>query len=337
MRRLPLTLFLTIAVVLFTGCAAVFRDSRPRVHFESDPQGADTRINDMQQQPTPVDVEIERSGSTSVVMRKAGYQDHRATVKKKLNPGWLTVDILDCVIPVALCIPLLVDAISGAWYDVPKSYMAKLEPGQGTPPINPVLPTAPAGTAPPPVASATPAIPQMSESERKAAARAAYMEGLTLQEEKKDCAAALPRFETAQKLFDAPTHLLHIAQCQAQTGRLVESQETYETLSRLSLAATAPEPFKQAVEQAKKELPGVKARVPTLRVQVTPAPSSIPGLVVQLNGTTMPNELVGIARPINPGRYRVTCTAPGWKQVAPTDIVTVDEGTQKTADVKMSK
>lgn len=336
MRRLPLAFFLLLTLACFTGCAAVFRDSKPRVHFESDPQGADTRIGDMQQQPTPVDVEIERSGSTSVVMRKAGYQDHRATVKKKLNPGWLVVDLLDCVIPVALCIPLLVDAISGAWYDVPKRYMAKLEPGAGTPPVNPVAPPTPAPTAPP-VASATPATPQMSESERKAAARAAYMEGLSLQEEKKDYAAALKRFETAQKLHDAPTHLLHIAECQAATGHLVEAQETYESLTHMNLAASAPEPFKQAVEQAKKELPVVKPRVPTLRLQVTPAPSSIPGLVVQLNGTTMPNELLGIARPINPGTYRVTCTAPGWRQVAPADVVKVEESTQKTVDVKMAK
>ena len=36
---------------------------------------------------------------------------------------------------------------------------------------------------------------------------------------------ALRRFEAAQSLFDAPTHLLHIAECQALTGKLVEAQE----------------------------------------------------------------------------------------------------------------
>ena len=43
---------------------------------------------------------------------------------------------------------------------------------------------------------------QMSEGERKAAARAAYSEGVELQEKGKP-ADALARFEAAQKLFDA--------------------------------------------------------------------------------------------------------------------------------------
>src|SRR5262249_40398378 len=63
---------------------------------------------------------------------------------------------------------------------------------------------------------------QMSEGEKKAAARAAYQEGVQLQDQGKP-AEALARFEAAQGLYDAPTHLLHIAECQALTGKLVEA------------------------------------------------------------------------------------------------------------------
>ena len=44
------------------------------------------------------------------------------------------------------------------------------------------------------------------------------------------------RFQYAQRMFDAPTHLLHIAQCLVATGKLVEAQETYETLTHHELA-----------------------------------------------------------------------------------------------------
>lgn len=79
----------------------------------------------------------------------------------------------------------------------------------------------------------------MSEAERKSAARAAFAEGVDFQE-RRDCVQALSQLETAQRLFDAPTHLLHIAQCQAQPGRLVEAQESYAKLAHMTLDPKAP-------------------------------------------------------------------------------------------------
>ncbi len=173
----------------------------------------------------------------------------------------------------------------------------------------------------------------MTESERKAAARAAYLEGVALQE-KGDCAQALPRFAAAQKLFDAATHQLHIAQCQAATGKLVEAQENYETLVHKNLS-TAPDAFKQAQDTARKELTTLQPRIPTLRVQTTPGASSLKDVAVQVNGTRMPNDLVGIARPINPGTYKVTASATGYK-AAPVDIQLRD-GDAKTVDMKLTR
>jgi hypothetical protein len=181
--------------------------------------------------------------------------------------------------------------------------------------------------------AASPAASGMSESERKAAARAAYLEGAALQE-KGDCVQALPRFVAAQKLFEAATHELRIAQCQAATGKLVEAQEGYETLVHKDLS-TAPDAYKQAQETAKKELPSLKPRIPTLRVQITPATTSLKDLAVQVNGTRMPNELVGIARPINPGTYKVTASASGYK-AGPVDVQLRD-GDAKTVDMKLTR
>src|SRR4051794_18719557 len=50
------------------------------------------------------------------------------------------------------------------------------------------------------VVDTTSTAPQMSDVERKAAARAAFAEGVELQE-RSDCAHALPRFESAERLY----------------------------------------------------------------------------------------------------------------------------------------
>jgi hypothetical protein len=135
-------------------------------------------------------------------------------------------------------------------------------------------------------------------------------------------------------LYDAPTHLLHIAQCQAQTGRLVEAQENYATLSHMALPAGAPPAFKEAKETGRVELAKLSPRVPTLRVETNPAVTTLKNVVVQVNGTQMPSDLVGVARPINPGRYRVTVTAaPNRKGESEMEL---KEGEAKSLEVKMS-
>ncbi len=160
---------------------------------------------------------------------------------------------------------------------------------------------------------------QMSDTEKKAAARAAYQEGVKLQDDGK-AGEALVRFESAQKLFDAPTHLLHIAECQALTGRLVESSETYETLARKTLAPGAPDAFVQAQQQGQAELGALRPRIPTLRITTRPGQQQLTNLSINVNGVVMPIELIGIARPLNPGTYRFTAQAAGYATAAYVDV-----------------
>lgn len=161
---------------------------------------------------------------------------------------------------------------------------------------------------------------QMSEGEKKAAARAAYQAGVQLQDQGKP-ADALVKFEGAQKLYDAPTHLLHIAECQALLGKLVEASETYQSMIVKPLPAGSPEVFQQAVDQAKAEAPALRSRIPTLKVTVKPPPNTLQGLQIYVNDKTMPNELIDIARPVNPGAYRVSAQAAnGYATRGPVDF-----------------
>jgi len=172
---------------------------------------------------------------------------------------------------------------------------------------------------------------QMSDTEKKAAARAAYQEGVKLQDGGK-AGEALGRFESAQKLFDAPTHLLHIAECQALTGRLVESSETYETLARRTLPPGSPDVFVQAQQQGQAELVALRPRIPTLRITTRPGPQQLTNLSINVNGVAMPVELVGIARPLNPGTYRFTAQAAGYATAQYVDVP-LGEKEQKSQEI----
>jgi tetratricopeptide (TPR) repeat protein len=156
--------------------------------------------------------------------------------------------------------------------------------------------------------AAAPPANDMTDAEKRSAARAAFQEGTELQE-KGRCVEAIPRFQAAQHLLEAPTHLLHLAQCLGATGKVLDAQEIYEALVRTKLEPQAPDAFVKARATARAELPAIKARVPTLRLQTSPAASSLDGLVVQINGTRMPTDLLGVARPMNPGPYRIEATA----------------------------
>lgn len=176
----------------------------------------------------------------------------------------------------------------------------------------------------------------LSDAERRAAARSLFAEGVTLQDQGK-AAEALTRFERAQKLFDAPTHLLHIAECQALTGQLVEAAETYRVLVHTPLPEGASEAFVQAKQRGAAELPPLQARIPKLQVQVVrppPRDGAPPSehdakVVVRVNDDELPPELVAVARPVNPGKYVATATAEGRGEVK-SDVVVVAERESRT-------
>jgi len=331
--------FVIVLSLSLCSCAAVFRGSKEHVKIESTPVGAEANMGPRKLGPTPQSVDVERQGTTQVSFVKAGYEDQFGQIPKSVSPAWIVLDILTC--PITFCIPLLIDAISGAWYDVPERYAVTMKAGNSAtlaaaaglpvPTVKPGTPAAPgSGTAT--VPSGAPA--GMSESERKATARAAYLEGVGLQENK-NCVEALPRFETAQRFYPVPTHQLHIAQCQVAIGKLVEANETYEALVHVSLEKGAPDAFKQAQEEGTKELSALRPRIPTLRIQVLPAPNTLSQLVVKMNGNAFPNEVLGIARPVNPGHYKVTAWAAGYKEAsAEVDVV---EASPKAVELKLAK
>ncbi len=170
---------------------------------------------------------------------------------------------------------------------------------------------------------------QVSDGDR-AAARELFFDGVKLQQDGK-FPDALDRFTRAQRVFSAPTHLLHIAECQVATGQLVEGAETYRTLVRTALPQGSPAAFTQARDQGAAELAQVEPRIPSVKIDVTP--QNVANLQVQIDGAAMNTALVGVSRPINPGTHKIAVFAPGYAKQEAT--VAVKEREAKSVPISL--
>jgi len=164
----------------------------------------------------------------------------------------------------------------------------------------------------------------------KATARNLATEGIELFREGR-YSDALDRLQRAEALFHAPVHLLYIARSQAELGLLVEASETYKRLLRADIGPDAPGAFLDAVRAAEVEAPELEARIPALRIQITP--SGVDGLTLTIDGNEVSSAVVGIDRPANPGRRVVIASAPGFAPAR--KVVELGEGEQGVVDLQL--
>jgi hypothetical protein len=111
-----------------TGCAAVFKGGRQDVTFRALPEGADVSQDGRYLGAAPTTASIDRDRPPNITVSAPGHADGHVYLQKKADTPWFFWDIATCVVPVTLCIPVLVDAISGAWYSYEDSVTVKLAP-----------------------------------------------------------------------------------------------------------------------------------------------------------------------------------------------------------------
>lgn len=129
-------------------------------------------------------------------------------------------------------------------------------------------------------------------------------------------AETLDLMTRAEAIVHAPPHLLYIARSQAALGKLVAARESYLKVIREELGPTAPRAFKDAQQQAKEEVGPVEARIASLRI-VLKGPGAAK-VNVKLDGQPVPAVLVGVYRPIDPGKHVVTAYPIGLSPVEQT-------------------
>jgi len=128
LKNALLGLSLTLAVVGTTGCAAAFRPRLATINVESQPDDVELRMAGRTVGRSSKPVGVPRIGHKRVQVHKEGYEQTSFVLQRRMNVGWAIWDIATCVVPVALCIPLYVDAVSGAWMGVKPDYQVSMHP-----------------------------------------------------------------------------------------------------------------------------------------------------------------------------------------------------------------
>ncbi len=136
----------------------------------------------------------------------------------------------------------------------------------------------------------------------------------------KDYATAADRFGRAVALVHAPTLLRDLARAQVGLGKLVDAHENYSLIIREGVAPDAPQPWVQALADAKAEIVAIPARLPWVTITVT-GPSDP---VVTIDGVAIASASLGVKRPADPGRHEIRASAQGYYTAKKS--VTLSEG-----------
>jgi hypothetical protein len=149
--------------------------------------------------------------------------------------------------------------------------------------------------------------------------------------DQKDFTTALDRFTRAEALFRAPSIVVMRARALAALGRLVEALDAYEETQRMPLGGNAPSAFREAVQDAEREGEGLRKRVPRLTIRVRVEDGLDEGMRVLLDGKAVPDALLNVDRPVDPGTHEIAADAPGHASV--TRSATLREGDRMAIEI----
>lgn len=132
--------------------------------------------------------------------------------------------------------------------------------------------------------------------------------------ENKDYKSAEDRFRRAESLVNAPTLMLGLARALAGLGRYVESQETYNRIIREGVSSGAPEAFKRALSDAKREVDGAGAKIGRVTITVRASGGAdVTNPKVLLDGSPVSTASLGVRRSIDPGSHVLQVSGDGFK------------------------
>lgn len=118
-----------------------------------------------------------------------------------------------------------------------------------------------------------------------------------------DFTRAADRFDRAYELERVPLLGLWVARSMMRAGRWVDALDRYREAAELPLPADASSRDWAARRDAKLEREQLLPRVPNVVVLLAGAPSS--EVTLEVNGTFLPTEFLGIPRAVDPGVVKV--------------------------------
>ncbi|HOV94009.1 MAG TPA: PEGA domain-containing protein [Spirochaetales bacterium] len=111
-NRTLMAIISSILVLVLLGCATIIKGDKEPVYLSSKPDSAEVYVNGVFAGITPIRLNLTSKGTYTIEFRKEGYRSKVVQIDNQIGAGWIVLDAL-----VGL-VPILVDAITGSWYDL---------------------------------------------------------------------------------------------------------------------------------------------------------------------------------------------------------------------------
>lgn len=116
------------------------------------------------------------------------------------------------------------------------------------------------------------------------------------------------KLEASELVEPSVGTLLNIGDCRERLGKLATAWAAFRKAEAMAKQSGASETKREA--EARKRAQRLEPQLPTLTVAVA---RPLPGLVIKKNGEKIDTPVLGTDVPVDPGNYRITAEAPGYK------------------------
>lgn len=117
MKKTVSIMVLITFVFMLSNCATIFKGEYRDVRINSEPDDTQVYINGEFQGRTPLKLELRPDEAYTIEFRREGYKTEVRQIKNKIGVGWIVLDVVFGLVPV------LVDALTGAWYEFDQRYV----------------------------------------------------------------------------------------------------------------------------------------------------------------------------------------------------------------------
>lgn len=117
MKKTVSLLVLVTFVFMLSNCATIFKGEYRDVRINSEPDDTQVYINGKFMGRTPLKLELRPDEPLTIEFRREGYKTEVRHITNKIGVGWIVLDVVSGLIPV------LVDALTGAWYEFDQRYV----------------------------------------------------------------------------------------------------------------------------------------------------------------------------------------------------------------------
>lgn len=166
---------------------------------------------------------------------------------------------------------------------------------------------------------------------QKAAAESLFDDGLKAMKAGR-FAEACPKLEESERIDPGIGTLLYLGECYEKTGRTASAWATFREAASSAQAQGETERTRVANSRADRLQPSLSK----MTIRVAPETAQLSSLRVSRDSTVVANALLGVAIPVDPGKYHIVASAEGYQNFE-ADLEIASNGDSKSVEIPVLK